>query len=99
MEKIAILGEQLEVDTYVVGTPRRNHASGNDRKYQTFADSLRQRTCKQVVLWDEALTTVEAADGLRAAGRSRRQSQQEIDMYAAAVILQAYLDDLRRRTP
>lgn len=96
--KIASLGEQLEADTFVVGTPRRTHASGNDAKYRAFADSLRQRTCKQVVLWDEALTTVEAADTLRASGRSRRESQREIDMYAAAVILQTYLDDLRRRT-
>jgi putative Holliday junction resolvase len=97
--RIAAIGEQLDADTFIVGTPRRTHSSANDAKYRAFAESLRQRTCKQVVLWDEALTTVQAAEALRAAGRNRREAQREIDMHAAAVILQSYLDDLHRRTP
>jgi len=48
------------------------------------------------VLWDEALTTVEAAEHLRAGGRKRRDAQRDIDMHAAAVILQSYLDHLGR---
>ncbi|HEX7155216.1 MAG TPA: Holliday junction resolvase RuvX [Thermoanaerobaculia bacterium] len=95
--KLDRLGQELEVDTFVVGIPRRTHASTNDEKFRDFAERLRQKTCKQVVLWDEALSTVEAAERLRAAGRSRRDAQQEIDMHAAAVILQAFLDDHSRR--
>jgi RNase H-fold protein (predicted Holliday junction resolvase) len=45
------------------------------------------------VLWNESLSTVEAAESLRAAGKSRRDAQKEIDMHAAAVILQSYLDE------
>jgi RNase H-fold protein (predicted Holliday junction resolvase) len=52
-----------------------------------------------VVLWDEALTTTEAARQLRDNGMKRREAQREIDMHAAAVILQSYLDDVARRTP
>jgi RNase H-fold protein (predicted Holliday junction resolvase) len=48
------------------------------------------------VLWDESLSTVEAAERLRASGRSRREAQKDIDMHAAAVILQSYLDDQAR---
>jgi RNase H-fold protein (predicted Holliday junction resolvase) len=44
------------------------------------------------VLWDEALSTVEASERLRDAGRKRRDAEREIDMHAAAVILQSYLD-------
>jgi putative Holliday junction resolvase len=88
--KIANLGQELEAETFVVGVPRRPGA--DERKFRDFAERLRQRTCKEVVLWDEALTTVEASEQLRAAGRGRREAQREIDMHAAAVILQSWLD-------
>jgi putative holliday junction resolvase len=91
--KLAHLGAELEADTFVVGIPRRTHASANDRKYRDFAEELRQRTCKPVVLWDESLSTVEASERLRASGRNRREAQKDIDMHAAAVILQSYLDE------
>jgi len=89
--KIAALGEQLDAGRFVVGIAR------GEKRFKDFAERLRQRTCKEVVLWDEALTTVEAAEQLRAAGRKRRDAEREIDMHAAAVILQSYLDDCARR--
>lgn len=92
--KLANLARELEAETFVVGIPRRTHASANDQKYRDFADELRQKTCKQVVLWDESLSTVEASERLRASGRNRREAQKEIDMHAAAVILQSYLDEV-----
>lgn len=99
VEKVARLGSEVGAATFVVGIPRRAHAGGAaEEKYRRFADALRQKTCKQVVLWDESLSTVEAAERLRASGRSRREAQKDIDMYAAAVILQSYLDDLAGRT-
>jgi putative Holliday junction resolvase len=90
VEKIANLGRELDAQTFVVGVPRRPGA--DDRKFRDFAEHLRQKTCKEVVLWDEALSTVEASEHLRAAGRGRREAQREIDMHAAAVILQSWLD-------
>jgi putative Holliday junction resolvase len=96
--KLATLARELEAETIVLGIPRRVHASAAEQKYRDFADVLRQRTCKPVVLWDETLSTVEAAEGLRARGRTRREAQKDIDMYAAAVILQSYLDE-HGRTP
>ncbi len=91
--KLANLGSQIGAETYVVGIPRQGHASKSEQKYRDFAEALRQKTCKPVVLWDESLSTVEAAERLRATGRSRRDAQKDIDMHAAAVILQSYLDD------
>jgi putative Holliday junction resolvase len=96
VEKLSHLATELDAGLVVVGIPRRTHASANDRKYRDFADALRQKTCKPVVLWDESLSTVEAAERLRASGRSRREAQKDIDMHAAAVILQSYLDEQAR---
>ena len=97
--KLANLGQQLDAEQYVVGIPRRMHASANDQKYRDFAEALRQKTCKPVVLWDEALSTVEAMEARLASGKNRREAQKDIDMHAAAVILQSYLDDPARRSP
>jgi len=95
---LADLARQLDASTIVVGIPRRRIPDRGEAKFRDFAERLRQRTCKEVVLWDEALTTVEAAEKLRAGGRKRREAEQDIDMAAAAVILQSYLDAQRRQS-
>ncbi|HYS54114.1 MAG TPA: Holliday junction resolvase RuvX [Thermoanaerobaculia bacterium] len=98
VETLAGLARKLEASTIVVGIPRRRFRDRSETKFHDFAERLRQRTCKEVVLWDEALTTVDAAERLRSAGRKRREAEQEIDMAAAAVILQSYLDAQRRQS-
>jgi putative Holliday junction resolvase len=97
VEKLARLARELEAETIVVGLPRRRYAGPGEQKFRDLADRLRQTTCKEVVLWDETLSTAEAAAQLRAAGRGRREAQRDIDMHAATVILQSYLDALARR--
>jgi len=97
VETLADLARELDATTIVVGIPRRQFRSRNEKIFGDFAERLRQKTCKEVVLWDEALTSVEAEERLRSAGRSRREAEQDIDMAAAAVILQSYLDEQQRR--
>jgi putative Holliday junction resolvase len=97
VETLARIADELSADTIVLGIPRRPHGVAHETKFRELADALRQRTCKEVVLWNEALTTAEASERLRSAGRGRREAQRTIDMHAAAVILQSYLDDLARR--
>lgn len=99
VEKIAALGRELGAELFVVGIPLRERTREGEQRHRDFAERLRQRSRKEVVLWDEALTTVEAAERLRAAGRKRRDAQREIDMYAAAVILQSFLDERDGRSP
>src|SRR5258708_36755376 len=77
VERLANLGGELAAETIVVGIPRRTHASANDRKYRELADRPRQKTSKQGVLWEEALPTARAAEGVRAAGLPRRAAQPE----------------------
>lgn len=92
VDKLARLAKELDADTIVVGLPRRAHASASERKFRDLAERLRQTTCKDVVLWDETLSTAVAAAQLRERGVGRREAQRDIDMHAATVILQSYLD-------
>jgi putative Holliday junction resolvase len=89
--RLAQLALDLDADTIILGLPRRPKSDRHEKTYRELAEQLRQKTCKDVVLWDETLTTSEAAARLREAGRSRRDNR-DIDMHAAAVILQSYID-------
>ncbi|HVS33559.1 MAG TPA: Holliday junction resolvase RuvX [Thermoanaerobaculia bacterium] len=95
--KLDALARQIGVDTLVVGIARRARSDAGERKFRDFAERLRQRTCKPVVLWDETLSTVEATSRLRAGGRKPQRGRNDIDMYAAAVILQSYIDGAGRK--
>ncbi|HUF18803.1 MAG TPA: Holliday junction resolvase RuvX [Thermoanaerobaculia bacterium] len=99
LDAIAELADELEVGTIVLGIPRskRMDASATEARFESLAEALRQRTCKEVVLWDEALTTVEATSRLRSAGKKGRRLDSRIDMEAASIILQSYLDARHRR--
>jgi putative Holliday junction resolvase len=60
---------------------------------EAFAEELRRRfTGVTVVLWDERLSTVAAERVLIDADLQRKKRRKVIDMMAAVVILQNYLD-------
>jgi len=92
-QQLQNLGEQLGVDRFVIGLPRRTApGQAGEEKFRRFADLLRQRTCREVVLWDETLSTVDANRAMHESGKNWKQRKALIDMEAAAVILQSYLD-------
>jgi putative Holliday junction resolvase len=99
VDRIASVGRELGAELYVVGIARRAHGTAGEKRFRDFAERLRQKTCTEVVLWDEALSTVEASEKLRAAGHKRRDAERHIDMHAAAVILQSFLDERPGRLP
>ena len=66
------------------------------RRVQAFAERLRARLRVPVTYWDERLSTVTAAEALRAAGVRPERIRARIDAAAAAVILQEYLDHRRQ---
>src|SRR5438034_10805155 len=69
VETLAALAGELGAETIVVGIAR------NEQKFHRLAEPLRQKTCKTVGPWDEALTTGEAAQPprpLRRRPRDRR---------------------------
>ncbi len=66
------------------------------RRVQAFAERLRAHLRVPVMYWDERLSTVTAAEALRAAGVRPERIRARIDAAAAAVILQEYLDHRRQ---
>lgn len=66
------------------------------RAVQAFGRRLAARLNVPLEYWDERLSTVTAAEALRAAGVSPARMRERIDAAAAAVILQDYLDHQAR---
>ncbi|MFQ5952357.1 MAG: Holliday junction resolvase RuvX, partial [Candidatus Omnitrophota bacterium] len=61
-----------------------------------FAKKLEKETCLPVKMWDERLSTKEAEDILIKASVSRRKRKEVNDKLAAQIILQNYLDSLKK---
>ena len=93
--RIGELIKEHEVSTLVVGYPKNMNGSIGERAQicEAFAEELRNRfpACKGV-LWDERLSTVAAEKVLVDADMRRNKRKKIIDMMAAVVILQNYLD-------
>ncbi|MGA7614106.1 MAG: Holliday junction resolvase RuvX [Thermoanaerobaculia bacterium] len=93
LEEIRRLAEELDAERIVLGIPRRERKDqALEEKFAALAEAIRQKTGVDVVLWDEAYSTTEADSRRRERGERRNRRKMSIDMEAAAVILQAYLD-------
>lgn len=93
--RIGELIKEHEVSTLVVGYPKNMNGSIGERAQicEAFAEELRTRFPQaKVVLWDERLSTVAAEKVLADADMRRNKRKKIIDMMAAVVILQNYLD-------
>ncbi len=95
--RIGELIKEHEVDTIVVGYPKNMNGTIGERGLasEAFAEELRRRFGVKVVLWDERLSTVAAENVLIDADLRRKKRRKIIDMMAAVVILQNYLDSRR----
>ena len=84
------------IERVVVGLPRHMNGSlgAGAEKAMQFAEKLRRLVACEVVMWDERLSTQQAARALHASGKTTRQSRHVIDQVAAQMILQSYLDRL-----
>jgi putative Holliday junction resolvase len=94
LARISELASRYQAETIVLGFPRNMNATIGERAEAAlaFGRMLKKRTSLPVVMWDERLTTVEAGrvlDEAEVAGRARKDV---IDMLAAVLILQSYMD-------
>ncbi len=87
------------VDELVMGFPRNMDGTEGPRAelYREFAARLSERTGKEVRLWDERRTTVEAHQILHASGKRMRAHKKSVDAVAASLILEGYLERKRRQ--
>jgi len=97
-QKVAALAEKHEVGKIVVGLPKNMNNTLGERgeKTQEFIELLRD-TCRcEVVAWDERLTTVSAIGFLNETNTRGKKRKAVIDTVAAEIILQGYLDYIKR---
>lgn len=99
MLRIQEIIAEFEIEEIVVGFPRNMDGTVGSRGElsQAFAQSLQQAFQLPVHLWDERLTTAVAERTLLAADMSRKKRKQVVDKLAAGIILQGYLDFIRKR--
>lgn len=95
---LTALCESEGIEVFVLGLPRElNGREGPAaRRVRAFAAKLEAAGAK-VELWDEWLSTREAAGRLRAQGLNAKQQRGRIDSAAAAILLQSFLDREARR--
>jgi putative Holliday junction resolvase len=95
------LAADLGVERIVVGLPLSLDGTIGPaaRAVLDEVDELAATTAVPVETYDERLTTVTAERTLREQGRKGRDRRDVVDMVAAAVLLQAWLDGRRPRRP
>ena len=94
LARIEELIVEYGVEEIVLGRPLNMNATEGIRVELTkeFQEKLERRTGLPVVLWDERLTTVAADKAMMEAGIRRENRKEYVDMIAAVLILQGYLD-------
>jgi putative Holliday junction resolvase len=96
VEQVQALAREFACTEVVVGLPYTPEGEEGQRaaRVRVFGDAL-ARSGLVVHYQDESFTTVEATEVLLEADLSRRRRKQVVDRLAAAMILQAYLDQRR----
>ena len=88
--------EKERADCIVLGLPKHMNGDIGERGEISIAFQKKLETLGvKVVLWDERLTTVAANRILLQGDVSRKKRKKVIDMLAAVIILQGYLDSKR----
>ena len=95
--RIEELIEEYDVGLIVLGLPLNMDDSQGERAKKTleFQDSLQRRTGLPVVMSDERLTTVEAEEIMKKQGIPREKFHDYVDMIAAGLILEEYMENHR----
>jgi len=97
LARIEQLISENDVEKIVLGLPKNMNATEGARVEATyeFKEKLERRTGLPVVVWDERLTTVAAERAMMESGIRRENRKDYVDMIAAVLILQGYLDRCR----
>jgi len=95
---LARLVEEKEVGQIVVGLPRNMDGTLGEmaKEVLAFVETLRKKTHLPVDTFDERLSSIEAERVLIQADLSRKRRKTLRDSLAAVLILQGYLESLRK---
>lgn len=98
LARVTELVREYQAEAIVLGFPKHMDNTVGERAEKSVAlkHKLEARTGVPVILWDERLTTVAAERALAESGVRREDRKEYVDKIAAALILQGYLDFVRR---
>ncbi len=99
LARIEELIQEYGVETIVLGLPLNMDESVSERSKLCleFKDKIERRTGIPVEMMDERLTTVEADEIMNEARIKGKERKEYVDMIAAQIILQDYLDNRLKR--
>jgi len=91
--------EAKQVEKIILGIPSESKESKTSvvKSIEKFKEELTSKTKVKVILWDESFTSSIAQQKIMESvtKKKKRQDKGMLDMYAAAVILQEYLDSIK----
>lgn len=98
LQYFADYARKKECDLIIVGLPLNMDGTEGDRAIKTraFADELSKYTDLKIVFQDERWTTVSAEKMLIETGMRREKRKDVVDLVAAKIILQSYLDRINK---
>jgi putative Holliday junction resolvase len=98
VNKIADIAKRINAVEIVIGLPKNMDGTEGEQaqKSQSFGKKLARVTGLPIIYEDERLTTISAIRTLTLQGVKTGKRKDLVDMQAAAIILQKYLD---RTTP
>ena len=94
IEAIKQIIAEKQVNKIVSGLPKNMNGTVGTQgeKVQKFCELLKEETNLPIEFWDERLSTVAAERSLIEGNVRRENRKKVIDMLAAVIILQGYLD-------
>jgi len=94
LEEITQVLEEYKIKTILVGKPQ-SFSEGHkktEEKINSFISLLKKATSIPIQIWDESFSTTNAQNMLTSLGQSSKRSREKIDMIAATVFLQEFLN-------
>jgi len=98
-EALLKIVSEYNVEKIVLGMPKNLNGTSGDRVEVTkafYEDLKAMLPDMEIVLWDERLTTVQAAGILNVTNTRGKDRKNVIDTVAASIILQSYLDYIHK---
>jgi len=99
IEEIQKLARKKDVAHLIVGLPKNMNGTLGIKAVEVleFVENLKERIAFPVTAWDERLSSARAHRALRVSGMSLAKRKKRVDKVAAQVILQGYLDYLKKQ--
>ena len=90
--------EKYSIEYVIIGYPLRTDGKLGKRgeEVKSFAEKIKEKFNINIKLWDERYTTIEAERIIRDIGKKPSRDKGRVDRVAASLILQSYLDYLKR---